>query len=454
MASRSGGGSGVFVTIALLGVVSLALFVLLMVYISKYQTADRTLRTTQAEQAEFVRPDERNSDQVQRLKEVARSENRSLVGYLTESLRTIATRVGGTAADTPTQLLSRMDQISTTGSLSDVIRDLQGQLRLTGEKLAQADRDRQSALESLKAETERTQALTQAHQRTIEAMNADLSRYRADVDGFRQGVNTTKAEFDRSLEAARAELATTEARLGERIRRLEGENLQLIDRLSKLQAEKSRDILRPASEESLVDGSVIAIDPATSTVTIDRGRRDKVFLGMTFAVYADATQIKPDPRTGEYPRGKATIEIIRVDETSSAARVTSEVRGNPIVRGDVIANALYDPNKVYTFLVYGTFDANRDGRSTAAEADQIRALIEGWGGRVAEDLSGNVDFVVLGSRPQIPPRPGPGAPIEVVREFIRLDQAAQRYDQLFQQAAATSIPVLNENRLFTLIGKR
>jgi redox-sensitive bicupin YhaK (pirin superfamily) len=119
----------------------------------------------------------------------------------------------------------------------------------------------------------------------------------------------------------------------------------------------------------------------------------------------------------------------------------------------VIANALYDPRKVYTFLVYGNFDVNGDGRATAAEADQIRALIEGWGGKVVSDLSGNVDFLVLGQRPQVPPKPGAGQPIAVVQEFIRLDQAAQRYDTLFQQASATSIPVLNENRLYTLIGK-
>jgi len=39
-----------------------------------------------------------------------------------------------------------------------------------------------------------------------------------------------------------------------------------------------------------------------------------------------------------------------------------------------------------------------------------------------------------------------------VLEYIRLNRIVQEYDRIFQQAAATSIPVLNQNRLATLTG--
>ena len=68
------------------------------------------------------------------------------------------------------------------------------------------------------------------------------------------------------------------------------------------------------------------------------------------------------------------------------------------------------------------------------------------------DLQGDVDFLVLGERPVLPPRPGNDAPLELVQEYIRLDRIVQRYDRLLEQARATSLPVLNENRLYTLLG--
>src|SRR5262249_34203630 len=152
-------------------------------------------------------------------------------------------------------------------------------------------------------------------------------------------------------------------------------NLQLKDRLSKLQAAKSDTIMKPAAEFSLVDGDIIGLTQGANQVTISRGRKDKIILGMSFAVYSDASAIKPDAKTGEYPRPKATTEVISIGDASSTCRITSETKGNPVVKGDVVANAIYDPNKVYTFLVYGNFDPSGAGVPGPAGAADIRAMI-------------------------------------------------------------------------------
>jgi hypothetical protein len=173
---------------------------------------------------------------------------------------------------------------------------------------------------------------------------------------------------------------------------------------------------------------------------------------MTFAVYTEPTDIRPDADTGNYPEGKASLEVIRIDENTATARILRERRGNPVVRGDVVANAVYDPRKTYKFLVYGNFDADGDGRATFEEQTQIRARIEAWGGKVQSELTGDTDFLVLGERPVLPPEPAGNAPIEAINFYISLRRQAQRYDELFEKAQATSIPVLNQNRLYTLTG--
>lgn len=453
MASKTSTSLGVGITVTLLGVLSLGLFVAAIIFFSQSQSLRRQLTQAQADTSEILRAEERNSDAVLRLKDEAKRDNKSAMGYLVESMRSLNLKISGSGSDTPKQLLEKLDGLAPTGSVADAVAGLRNEIQAAGTKLAEAESARNAALDQAKQESERTGALAESFKQTVAKQNAELEKNRAELDSYRQGVNKKKEDYDAALDKVRGEAQAREAQLNERIKKLEAESLTLIDRLNQLQAAKSKDQLKPGSEAALVDGSVIAIDSSAGTITINRGARDKVFLGITFAVYADATAIKPDEKTGEYPRGKATVEVISVGDSSSVCRITSEVRGNPIVRGDVVANSLYDPKKVYTFLVYGNFDVNSDGRPTAAEADQIRAIVKDWGGTTVDELTGNVDFLILGARPTVPPRPAPGAPLAVVQEFIRLDTAAQRYDTLFSQATATSIPVLNENRLYTLIGK-
>jgi soluble cytochrome b562 len=455
MAARTSASIGVGVTITLLAVACLTLFILMIVFLSKYQATNSQLVEQMQGTEIFVRTSERQRDDIGRLRDAAQRQNKSVLGYLNDSWQDAAHRVAGARTLSPDQLTSRLDAVegAASSNLLAVIRGLQTDMNDLRSQLQQAEADRLTALEDRANEAARVKQLQEQHQRTIATLNNDIDRYRSDVESFRGQVDDAKRFMDGEVERIRDRSLGTESSLNDRIRRLESENLQLVDRLSKLQTEKTDSLLKPTSEAALVDGSIIGLNQAGGSVTIDRGRRDKIILGMTFAVYSDATGIRPHAETGEYPPGKAMLEVTHVGETSSTARIISETRGNPVVRGDVIANAIYDPNKVYTFLVFGNFDANGDGHSTPGEASDIRAMIEAWGGRVVDELSGDVDFLILGQRPVLPPRPGVGSPWPVVEEFMRLDSIAQRYDRLWEQAVSTSLPVLNENRLYTLIGR-
>ncbi len=222
--------------------------------------------------------------------------------------------------------------------------------------------------------------------------------------------------------------------------------------LARLRGEGGTDRVAGVPEESLVDATVSRVDPVAREVVLSIGRGQKVILGMTFAIYSYATDIRPDPLTGVYPLGKAVVEVTRVNDGFSMARIIEESRGNPIIKGDVAANAVYDPNKTYKFMVYGNFDLNADGVATPLEGEDLKALIQRWGGDLAAEITGDLDFVVLGGKPVLGPEPPTGSPVEVVEEFLRRKRVIERYDRLFESAQTTAIPVLNENRLRTLIG--
>lgn len=457
MAARTSAGVGVGVTITLLGVVSLTLFVLTIVFLSKYQAAQQELRRFDQEYEAFIKKAERNRDDIQRLKDVAqRSGQQSLVAYLADSMKESMRRVTGSASDSFDQMTSKLDRVdgAKSNNLLGVIRDREASLARAQEALKQAEQDRTTALANLAAEADRVKQLVDSHQNTIAAMNADIDRYKGEIEQFRQDISQAKLEMDERVGRITQRFEADRDALNKEIDRLRRDNLIRDETIAKLRGTAKTQILKPEDEFALIDGRVVGVDPGNSQVFIGLGEKDKVMIGLRFAVYSAGTAIRPDPVTGEYPTGKAELEIIRVGTDSSICRVTYERQGNPVVKGDLIANAVYDPKKTYKFMVYGNFDANGDGRVTDREAEDVRAVITAWGGQVVDDLVGDVDFLVLGEKPTLPPPPPSTAPIEVVREYQRLDAIAARYDDLYRQAVATSLPILNQHRLFTLTGKR
>ncbi len=119
-----------------------------------------------------------------------------------------------------------------------------------------------------------------------------------------------------------------------------------------------------------------------------------------------------------------------------------------------MANAVYDPNYVFKFLVHGKFDVDNDGKPSEAEAEFLRSQIINWGGAVvdSEQLPGDLDFLVLGVEPPVPP-PLPNNATQIQIDFwVRQRRAHEKYQELFRQAQEAQIPVLNANRFFILTG--
>lgn len=455
MAGRGGAGVGMIVTVSVLGVLTLALFVFTFVFYGKFQGEKRDHEAYKAQVSNFIRPDEQQRDDIRTISDAARQAgNKSVVAYLQESLQKTMRRVAGSPTTTATDLENKLAAIpgADGSSLLQVVQDFQGKVTQLEGELATADSDRRRALEDLANESDRVAKMQESHNAAVASLNGEIGTYKTEVDRYRDGINDTRKEMDARVERLLADARDSEAQLTERIRQLQDQNLVLQNQVSVLRGEKNKDILRPEDEFALVDGQVAGIDGGSGQVYINIGRGDKVRLGMTFAVYAGAADIRPNDE-GVYPQGKASLEVIAVDEDSSTCRVLRESRGNPVVKGDVVANAVYDPAKTYKFLVWGNFDADRDGRATPQEKMDIEAMVLAWGGEVVADLTGDVDFLVLGERPLLPPPPRAGSPIEIMQEYIRLDRVVQRYNELFGQAAATGLPVLNEHRLYTLIGR-
>ncbi|HZW09004.1 MAG TPA: hypothetical protein VFF69_03795 [Phycisphaerales bacterium] len=474
MAGRGGAGVGVVVTISILSILCLGLFVSTIIFYGNLNKAEGELATARQGLSEYINTQERQDPRVTKIADEARAAKKTVVGYLSDSLSQAIKTINGNSRGTYAEAMERLDgeqlpgiaeatgwagqgeapsvaSLVQAGSFDQLLTQTDTYIGSLKGQIASARKAQEVAQADLKNLQDLMAQRDAQHAATLAAVNEELGRYRAEVEAYRSGTEQHQQDMESRVGRIQTESQARESELLDRITTLEEENQRQQNQLEVLRGERKKDLFQGQPEESLVDGRVVAADAAEGTATIDLGRRAKIRVGMTFAVYEEASAIRPN-EAGEYPEPKASLEVIRIDENSAICRVLRERSGNPVVRGDVIANAVYDPSKKYKFLVVGNFDANRDGIATEDERRGIVAMIEDWGGTVTEELTGDVDFLVMGQRPALPPEPPINAPIPVVEQYVQAQQVIERYNRLFQQAGSTSIPVLNESRLRTLIG--
>jgi hypothetical protein len=454
MASRTSAGVGLIVTITILGVAWVATTITTIIFLSGKQRSEAEVIRLNEDLKDFVSNDERNSDTVRTIADAAKKDRKSVVSYLRANYENAMQRVTGAKGDRPEQLTAKLKAVlgDKETPLVQAVRERDAQVSDLTKRLEEADKARTTALADLTNEVDRIKSLEDTQKKTLAGVNQQLDSYKQELDTYRKGIEGYKTQIQADADKSKQTAADEQAKLNDNVRRLENDNLVLQNTVKRLNNEKNRDILKPQDEYALVDGTVVGTSPADNKAFISLGKKDHVVLGMTFVVYPSGTAIRPDA-SGRYPRGKAQLEVLDIGESSSTCRVVAESKGNPVVKGDNIANAIYDPKKIYRFVVFGNFDVEQTGQATPHGRDQIEAIVKNWGGQVTKDLTGDVDFLILGQRPVLPPEPGTGAPIEIVREYIRQQQVVEEYDRLFKQAEATSLPVLNENRLYTLTGR-
>lgn len=454
MAARTGASVGVAVTITILGLVAVAMFVTTMVFYGQAQRSRTDLEQAKSDYAAFVSDAQREHASVRAVLDEARRNNQSVVEHLMLARAELLKSSAGDQAMSMDAFREQIAGIEGADGLSlfALVNAKNEQITQLTTRVEVAESERRAAQADAEAEAQRVA--------TIEAAFGDRGQQlQVNVDDVFGQFNTADeryrgiaTKFAENLEAAQSTFEGEKNRLVTANDRLQQENIALRDQVARLRGEGGQDRIMPLDEAALVDGTIDRVDSAVNEVVLSIGRNQKAILGMTFAVYSSPTDIREDETTGEYPEGKAVLEIVRVEDGFSRARVVRASAGNPIIRGDVIANAAYDPKKTYKFMVEGLFDTNGDGRESRYERDELAALIERWGGTVVDEITGDLDFMVLGAKPVLPPAPAVGAPIAVINEYNRLGREIQRYEELQLAAEATSVPLLNANRLQTLIG--
>ncbi len=453
MARSSGAGTGVIVALVVSVVCNFGLLTItFMLYKGKNDAIEEKVKV-EARIADFATPSEANSEAFKRVLDAAKTDRKSLFAYLDARREAIATFVTGNRTAGLSEMQSGLglqaDDVAQTA-----MKDLRREVNEQNRKVASLETELADARTENKELRDRFDELRDSTDKRVAVVTEEFDgytkaadRYEKEVEDAVTSIEESRARLERSYLEQINELQTS-------LDQANQDNSVFRAQIEELRRKTEGYRVKPQNPAELVDGRVVSVPGTGGQIFIDLGRNDRVVPGMTFEVYEDAAAIRADPRTNEYVRGKASIEIIRVGADTSAARITREITGRPVLKDDVIANAVFNPNYRFKFLVHGLFDVNNDGTPSVADADYVRRRVIEWGGELVEgqQLTGDLDFLVLGEQPPMPAPLPPDAGDAEFRSFLQQREAREVYDQLFDQASRAQIPVLNWNRFETLTG--
>lgn len=446
--ARNPGASGAAVAATILGI--LFVFALVAAIIFHTQSTKVKLERDQFAQdlAGLATPEERNLQDIQT--RLANREAGSVIGqYIAEvnSLRRLA------AADTnvdASNLQNRMNAMrlpAGTNLLGEISR-LQAELRKANELTEQVQNDLKDAQARAEQADKARAALSAQYDESVKKLQADIGELQNTHRQFQETVTTNTGELEGTIGNVRQEMQAKVDQAESRIVQLEAELAEekaLNDRLRSLTRELATDkTIRP-------DGQIAALVEKENLAYINLGRGQHVLPGLTFEVFSPGQVIKPDEF--EEVRGKATIEIVNVEDNTASARIVRTERNATLKVGDAIVNLAFDPNVTYQFYVYGDFDIDNTGQPSLGDRKRIEAMVSKFGAVIAPELSYEVDYLVLGAEPELPP---PLPPDTLDPELIAINVTARRkyetYQQLIGQATQLRIPILNQNRFLALVG--
>jgi len=380
---------------------------------------------------------------------------------------TLAGRITGNAADSTASVLK---QVSDT--LGQIVADVNAKgdtgltfttdtdlLKIAGslheyamqqrdQRLAAvADRDRLAT--ALTQEQAAKAAQKQAYDQQIGDLNEKIKSLEDANTSYAQSRDEEVKKLQDTLAKARDSFNLRTRKLQNELKERDLEIQKLANVVDKLRKELAglKPQLDPNNLLKVVDGRILRAVPGEQLVYINIGRKENVTLGLTFSVYSSDKGVSSDGK------GKATIEVVGLNDHTAECRIVSSDPGDPVIEGDLIHNVVYDRSRKYRFVVAGMFDLDYSGREDPKDAETVRGMISAWGGQVVDTLDERTDFVVLGRAPAQPVGRIPDdADAQAIDRIKQAQKDFEQFQNLRAEAKALSIPILTQTQFLYFVG--
>lgn len=380
-----------------------------------------------------------------------------------EQLSGFAKDAVGKATDNPAEIQKEIDQVR-----ADLLKDesLKGKIRpdmaLTSvlQQLKIEYDNGRKQVQDLTAERQKLNddftALNEAAQASKKAVDEQIAQLQAQYKTLEEESTTARNAWTKDLADLRTKLDSIKDATGkdlsaarQALANIEGELRQRDTRIQELRETLAS--FRPTADQfaaiQIADGTIVRTLPGQNIAYISLGAQDRIKPGMTFSVYSRHRGVPADGK------GKATLEVSQVFDTTSETRIRSTTAGQPIMAGDVIANPVYDRNRQFNFVVAGDFDLDFDGTAEDPAGKNVARMIESWGGKIVKTVDTRTDFVVLGAPPTPPPPLTATEATEAAEHQAEYEARVKAFDAIKAEVKALSIPVLTRTQFLHFIGQ-
>lgn len=415
----------------------------------------------------FVAASELNKTEVTDLLNEAKGADRSVITHLMTREGRLKLLVTGssdvTSDQVEQQLTAQGVNVNEGRTVISVVSGLKSELDAEKTKTSGFETQIKEREEQLTKLGDEIQQAADTHKAKVDELQAKIDELAAANTAYEAQVTEQQKALTDRLDESAANYAEQVRTRDATIKTLEGEINKLQVRVKQLAALIGPD--RPKAPDMIddVDGTVVATNYDENLVYINLGQADHLVLGMTFEVFdpQQGVRVSEDGKTLE--RGKASIEVMDIAPNSAVCRIVRGSATRPILANDLIANLVYDKNRIFKFYVYGEFDLDNDGRPGFDDYNRIVNLIRQWGGVVVEGTRAgsedriqvpfDTDFVIIGKEPELPSAPPAGTDDpEALAAAVRGRQLYEQYSAAVGSAKELSIPVLNQNRFLALVG--
>ncbi|MCC7191881.1 MAG: hypothetical protein IT444_03770 [Phycisphaeraceae bacterium] len=445
---RAGGTTGYAVALiifVILFVFSLILSIIFYTQVSKAQNDVSVARNTLDKLAK--------RDQIARLEqEMANREGDTLVGLLQKDVSDLKNLIINDPSVTSDTLRGRVLELKPKTGLIQEIESLRATVQDNDKRVKSMEKAVADARADATRSEQEKSTNAKNFKETLDSIQDRLATMKNEFTGYQATIDQQRKALEEALSQART---SSEGRVKKLENELSAKNKEISDkdaRIKDLEISLGKNPDAPAVDNSTnPDGSIVSVRSEQGVVYINLGMAQHVTPGLTFEVFDKGAAITKDG--AGVTRGKATIEVTNVSNDSSTARIVRLSRNKSVIEGDTIINAVYDPNTRFKFVVFGEFDIDNTGQPSVADRRRIETLITQFNGILAEEMTYDTDFLVLGQEPKVP-EALPRDEMDPAK-IARAEAQARRYKQyqdLIVAAKTLSIPVLNQNRFLNLVG--
>lgn len=469
MASAAGSRSGLITATVILAIVAVTALVFTFIFSAKATRNEQALQDMERAYNKIVRRPALNGAVVSALESERGNESQDpLLDFAVRQRDDLARLVGGAnptaamaaASEALTQAGQQVDAFkatppSTTDNIAATLRSMTNVIV----ELQNKNADLAKAASDAKAQAEEVVKTTTAQMEAVNQQIASIRKQAEDANATAQAVsashqnvlNENTATIEAQNRQYTEQLTALQTQLSDAnrtITRLQEDNVKVLAKFNAVRPDAQQSTMRAA------DGTIVKTSP-DGTISISLGAGQQIVPGMTFEVYDRVAGVPNIPATDELalPKGKASIEVLRVGPNTSECRLIRLSPLSAVAEGDIIANLVYDKNVKYNFVIYGNFDLGRDGSASQADTTILRRLVTEWGANVQNQVGVSTDFLVIGAEPQIPDFSEEQRRDPVNAKILSDKQAEyQAYIDTINKARELYIPVLNQNRFLYYIG--